>query len=79
MNMKKNTLLLALYLVLGTALVSLPKPPKAAPDPLGNTSRKSLSSKNDGAIVAPVPDGMYIFLLLAGGYGVFKYFQARKV
>ena len=79
MNNKINRLLLVLFLVSGTVMVSPAQQPKAANDPLGNTGNQtSFLSTNDNTVVAPVPDGMYIFLLLASGYGVSKYFQIRK-
>jgi hypothetical protein len=77
MSIKINTLLLALFLVFGTVMVSLAKPPNAEPHTSGNTGNPtSLSSTNESPV--PVLDGLDILLLLAGGYGVSRYFQVRK-
>ena len=79
MKIKTYILLMMLFLVSGTVMVSLAKPSNAPIDPPANTGdRTSLSSTSDGTVIVPVPDGMYILLLLASGYGVSKYFQARK-
>jgi hypothetical protein len=79
MKIKTYNLILVLFLVSCTVTVSLAEPAKTASDPAGNTGKQtSLTSTNDSPVIALVPDGMYILLLLAGGYGVSKYFQVRK-
>ena len=79
MNIKINRLLLVLFLVSGIVMVSLAQQPKSATDPAGNTSNQtSLSSTNNSTVVAPVPEGSLILLVLAAIYGGFKSYKLRK-
>jgi len=73
--MKKtiNKLLLMLFIFLSSAIVSFAQPPNP-PDPLGG------SGSPDGLTcgTAPISDGIYLFIIFAITYGIYKFYQYKR-
>ena len=64
--------------ILGPVIISLAQPLPTDPGPNGLMPGAGAPTLNCGLSGAPIGNGFWILLVLAFGYGVYKFWQMRK-